>query len=98
VTKSVTVTPYNYNSGNNSGTPSISFYANPANVYSGGSSTLYWAVSNANVCTASGSWSGSKGTSGNEVVYSITNTRSYTLSCTSSTGQTTTQSVTIGAL
>lgn len=97
VTKSVTVTPYNYNN-NQSGTPTINFYANPANVYGGGSTTLYWTVNNSNICTASGSWSGTKGNSGNEVVYNITNTRTYTLSCTSSTNQTTSQSVTVGVL
>ena len=95
VVKSVTATPYGNST---SGTPNINFYANPANVYSGGSTTLYWTVTNANICSASGSWSGSKGTSGNESVGNITNTRTYTLSCTSSTNQTTTQSVTVGVL
>src|SRR3989344_4734092 len=93
--------PYNYNSGynynyytgvpnyynnNQSGTPVINFYANPSNVYGGGSTTLYWTVNNANICTASSSassggtgWSGSKGTSGNEVVGNITNTHRYNL-------------------
>ena len=95
VVRSVTATPL---SGGTSGTPTINFYANPVNVYTGGSTTLYWTVTNANACSASGSWSGSKGTSGNESVGNITNTRTYTLTCTSSSNQSTAQGVTVGVL
>ena len=94
VTRSVTVAPTG-----TSGTPTINFYANPSSVYVGGSTTLYWTVTDASSCTAGASWSGSKNsTSGNEMVHNITSNRTYSLTCTSSSGQSTTQSLTVGVL
>ncbi len=44
--------------------------------------TLSWTATDATSCTASGDWSGSKGTSGNEGTGSLTQGESYTLACT----------------
>ncbi|HEY9582701.1 MAG TPA: hypothetical protein VJK09_00060 [Candidatus Paceibacterota bacterium] len=86
------------------GNIAINFYANPANVYVGGSTTLYWTATNASTCTASSNvssnngWTGSRGISGNEMVSGLTSTRTYTLTCSNSSGQSTTQSATVGVL
>jgi hypothetical protein len=44
--------------------------------------TLTWSTANATSCTASGSWSGSKLTSGSESVGDFTGSRTFTLTCT----------------
>jgi len=80
--------------------PNISFYANPANITSGQSSTLSWVSYSASTCTASGGWSGNKSPFGNIPGPGLTETVSpaqtttYTLSCTG-TGGSASQSVTI---
>ncbi len=43
---------------------------------------LSWSTTNANSCTATGDWSGSKSTSGSQVVGPLTDDASYTLTCT----------------
>jgi len=48
--------------------------------------TLTWNSTNANTCTASGGWSGSRGLSGSETIYNLTNTQTYTLTCTGPNG------------
>jgi len=40
--------------------PSVSLSADPASINNGESTTLSWSSSNADSCTASGAWSGSK--------------------------------------
>src|SRR3989344_1243652 len=88
---------YNYQYQQNSYlTPTVNFYASPTSVYSGGSVTLYWTTTNASICSASGNWSGSKVTSGNEVVYPGSSTRTYILICTNTNNQTTSQTITVG--
>ncbi|MEK7535415.1 MAG: hypothetical protein AAB590_00145 [Patescibacteria group bacterium] len=77
---------------------SINFYANPANVYSGGSTQINWTAYNASSCTASGSWSGSKSTTGNETIYPTYSNRTYTLTCTSTNGASISQTLTVGVL
>ena len=62
--------------------PTISFSASPASVNYNSASTLSWSSSNANSCTASGSWSGSKPINGNESTGNITSSKVYTLTCT----------------
>jgi hypothetical protein len=74
-----------------SAAPTVSLSAAPATVMTGGSATLTWLVTGATSCTASDGWSGAKASSGtnNEMVTNITNTTSYTLSCTGPGGVTT---------
>jgi PKD domain len=46
-----------------------------------GTANLSWSSSNASTCTASGGWSGSKGTSGTEARSNLTATQTFTLAC-----------------
>jgi len=50
-------------------------------VLSGSSITLSWTSTNANYCTASGNWSGTKSISGIETISNVTSTRIFTLTC-----------------
>jgi len=67
-------------------TPTLSFSASPASVSQNGSTTLSWNSSDATSCTASGDWSGNKGTSGSESTGSLTIDSLYTLTCTGAGG------------
>lgn len=60
--------------------PVVNITANPASIVSGLSSTLSWTVTNATTCTASGSWTGTKGLTGTQAVFPTT-TSDYTLTC-----------------
>ena len=63
--------------------PVVNLSANPTSIYQGQSSTLSWSSAYAASCTASGAWSGSKPTSGSEVVIpSPPPSVTYTLTCT----------------
>lgn len=75
--------------------PSVTFSASATDVLLNTATTLTWSSSNATSCTASGTWSGSKGTSGSEDV-TITNpgSNTFTLAC-SGAGGTTTRSLTV---
>ncbi len=66
--------------------PAVTFTANPTTVARGGNSTLTWSSTNATSCTASGGWSGSKATSGNQTIGNIQATATYTLACTGAGG------------
>lgn len=48
--------------------------------------TVSWTSSGAGLCTASGGWSGVKGSSGSELLPSVSKTTIFTLTCTSPTG------------
>ena len=61
--------------------PTVSIAASPTSVTSGGSSTLTWSSTNASSCSASGSWSGGKPTSGSASTGSLTANSTFTLSC-----------------
>lgn len=63
-------------------TPSVMITATPTSVVSGGATTLTWSSMNATSCQASGSWSGSRGTSGSETITGITAASAFTLTCT----------------
>jgi hypothetical protein len=63
-------------------TPSVTLTANPATVNYGDSITLSWSSTNATSCTASGGWSGTLATSGSQVLNNLTNSKTYTLTCT----------------
>ena len=65
--------------------PTVSLSANPTSITFGQSSMLTWSSANATICTASGSWSGTKATSGTQSV-SPTSTSTYTLTCTGTGG------------
>jgi trimeric autotransporter adhesin len=66
--------------------PTVQLDANPTTVVSGGSTTLTWSSTNATTCTASGNWSGTKTTSGTQVMSNLTSNRTYTLTCTGPDG------------
>jgi hypothetical protein len=61
--------------------PTVTLTANPTSVLSGNPSTLTWSSTNATSCTANGSWSGSRPTSGNASTGNLIANQSYTLSC-----------------
>ena len=66
--------------------PTVTLSANPTTVSREGASTLTWSSSNANSCVASGSWSGSKATSGSQSTGPLTASAVFTLTCTGSGG------------
>ena len=74
--------------------PTVSFSASPTSVNYNGSSTLSWSSVNATSCIANGDWSGTFGTSGSWGTGSLTNSKTYMLTCSGS-GGTTSQSVTV---
>ncbi|OVE78688.1 hypothetical protein BVY00_02215, partial [bacterium G20] len=63
--------------------PSLDFLADTTYVTPGGSTTLRWTASNVpGTCSATGSWSGNRNSSGNEPTGAISRiTTSYTLTC-----------------
>ncbi|MEJ2620381.1 MAG: fibronectin type III domain-containing protein [Candidatus Thiodiazotropha sp.] len=62
--------------------PTVSLVANPTSVSLNGSTTLTWLSNNTESCSASGHWSGSRGTSGEETIDSLTENSTFTLTCT----------------
>ncbi len=66
-------------------TPTVTLSASSATLTAGSSATLKWSSKNAELCTASGGWSGNKGTSGSATV-APTSTTTYDLTCTASGG------------
>ena len=65
--------------------PAINLQLSPSSLSMGQSTLLTWSVSNAQSCTASGGWSGSKPTSGT-LAMAPTSSTSFTLTCTGSGG------------
>jgi len=80
-------------SGQYTNTPILNLWADKYTIAQGESTYLRWTSTNANYCTASNGWSGSKSTSGYESVSPNSDT-TYSLTCYSSGGQIT-RSVTI---
>lgn len=68
--------------------PTVSLTASPTSVTAGSASTLTWSSANASSCTASGSWTGSKLTSGSASTGALSIASTYNLSCTGSGGTT----------
>lgn len=66
----------------NPSAPAITLSSNPTSVASGDSAMLTWSTTNATSCSASGAWSGSKGTVGSEAIGPVNNTSTFTLNCT----------------
>ena len=78
--------------------PTLEFSSDASTIESGDSVSLSWTASNASGCTASGDWSGSKPTSGNETMTNLTSNQSFTLDCTGAGGDISrTLSVTVNA-
>ena len=72
-------------SGGSIQTPTVTIISVKSEVEVGFQTTLEWSSRNATSCTASGAWSGTKGTGGTEVVtVSQAGTNTYTLSCSNS--------------
>jgi hypothetical protein len=83
----------------NSNPPTVTIAANPTSLASGASSILTWSTTGATACTASGSWSGSKATSGTQTISGITASATYTLTCTGPGGSANASaSVTVGSI
>ncbi|MFQ6049550.1 MAG: pilin [Candidatus Paceibacterales bacterium] len=62
--------------------PSVNLWASPSTVSPGGSTTLYWDTMYADVCQASGGWSGWKNVpSGSQRISNITSDTTFTLTC-----------------
>jgi chitodextrinase len=61
--------------------PTVTISALPTSVTSGGSTVVTWSSTSATSCTASGSWSGSKATSGSQTFTNLTTSQTYTLTC-----------------
>ena len=68
--------------------PTVSLAANPTTVNSGNASTLSWSSSDATSCNAGGAWAGSKPLSGSESTGPLTQTSTFTLTCTGPGGST----------
>lgn len=68
--------------------PSLSFSASASSVTSGGSVTLSWQSTNTTSCQASGGWSGSRSTTGQETIGPLQQAQSFSLSCSGAGGGT----------
>ncbi len=68
--------------------PSLTFAASASSVTSGGSVTLSWQSTNTTSCQASGGWSGSRATSGQETIGPLQQAQSFSLSCSGAGGGT----------
>lgn len=66
--------------------PQVSLKASQTQVGPQGTVTLTWSASAADSCKASGGWSGTKGTSGSELVGPLSVTTSFVLTCSNSDG------------
>jgi len=75
--------------------PTITMSASPTSVTSGATTSLTWSASNADSCTATGAWTGSKSTSGTQQSSALTTSSTFTLTCANSTGGTATQAVSV---
>jgi len=62
--------------------PTVSLDAADSLIDAGASTTLSWSSSNADSCSASGGWSGSRSTSGSATVGPLDDSTSFTLTCT----------------
>lgn len=86
---------YRHSPGSGTTVPSVTITASPTSVAAQGTSTLTWSSSDADSCTASGGWSGSRALSGSQLVGPLANTATFTLTCTNSSGGSTSRSATV---
>ena len=75
--------------------PAVNISANPTSVPVQGTATVSWSTTNAATCTASGAWSGSKGTSGTASAGPLATSSTYTLTCDNGSGGTNSGTVTV---
>jgi hypothetical protein len=69
--------------------PDVTLTLNPTTINVGQTAALSWTVSNATSCTASGSWSGNQGLSGNITLKpAAAGSYSYVLTCVNANGKT----------
>ncbi len=61
--------------------PTLTFSASSSSVNMNSSTSLSWSSTDATECTASGDWSGIKGTSGSETISAISSDSQYVLDC-----------------
>lgn len=66
--------------------PSLAFTASSTSVPVNGSVDLTWTATDADSCSATGGWSGSKALSGSETVGPLSESTSFTLRCSSEAG------------
>lgn len=70
--------------------PTVDIKANgsdgPVTIGFNSSANLSWSSQNADNCTASGAWSGSKNTSGSQSTGNLTSSKTYTITCTGQGG------------
>ena len=71
-----------------SNAPTVNFSASKTKVRDNESVTLNWSATGATSCTASGAWSGGQSTSGSRQVTADLSNRSYSLTCSNSSGST----------
>ena len=69
-----------------SAAPTVSLTANPTSLTGSGTAALAWTSANASSCTASDGWSGAQATAGNFTSATISNTTTFTLSCSGAGG------------
>lgn len=74
--------------GGEGGTPIITLKTTPEAVAPGESATIDWEAKDADVCAASGSWSGVKNAVGNQNTGELQDSQKYTLTCTNAKGST----------
>ncbi|MFH0792014.1 MAG: hypothetical protein V1905_02260 [bacterium] len=70
-------------------------YDGSINIPYNNTATLTWTSYNATSCTAMNGWSGSKGVSGSEITENLTNTKTYTIVCYGTSGNSVSDSVTV---
>ncbi len=75
--------------------PTATLSASPTSVDVNGTSMLSWSSTNATACTASGAWSGAKAPSGSQATAALTNTATYSLTCSGAGGTSSQQNVTV---
>ncbi|MEP7247240.1 MAG: hypothetical protein ABI885_26645, partial [Gammaproteobacteria bacterium] len=62
-------------------TPTVTMSASPGNVAAGGTSIISWTSTDANACSASGGWTGTKPANGSETVGPLQSATSFQLTC-----------------
>lgn len=77
--------------------PTVIISASPGSVALNGSTTLAWSTTSATSCAASGGWSGTKATTGTEIISNMTASATFTLTC-SGAGGSGSQSVTVAVV
>jgi hypothetical protein len=75
--------------------PTLSLEATPTTVDFQGQATLSWTAANAESCEASGAWSGTKDTTGEQETGPLETTSDFTLACDNAAGDSVSRTVTV---